>query len=58
MVQDLLLSPGAATQDYFQRADMERLVREHLEGVRDRQKQLWALLNFELWQRQNSSSRP
>jgi len=58
MVQDLLLSPGAATKDYFHRANMERLVREHLEGVRDRQKQLWALLNFELWQRQNSSSKP
>lgn len=57
MVKDLLLSPGAATRDYFHRANMERFVREHLDGVRDRQKQLWALLNFELWQRQASSSR-
>jgi asparagine synthase (glutamine-hydrolysing) len=57
MVEDLLLSPSAVTRDYFHRANMERFVREHLEGVRDRQKQLWALLNFELWQRQNSSSK-
>jgi hypothetical protein len=28
---------------------MVRYLREHLEGIRDRQKQLWALLNFELW---------
>jgi asparagine synthase (glutamine-hydrolysing) len=58
MVEDLLLSPAAATRGYFHRANMERFVREHLEGVRDRQKQLWALLNFELWQRQNSLGRP
>ncbi len=31
---------------------VERLVREHFDGVRDRQKQLWALLNFELWCRE------
>ena len=51
MVEDLLLSPQARTREYFNAANVERFVREHLEGVRDRQKQLWALLNFELWQR-------
>ncbi len=48
-VADLLLSSGAHTREYFDRVNTERFVREHLDGVRDRQKQLWALVNFELW---------
>ena len=51
MVADLLLSPQATTRGYFNARNMERFVREHFEGVRDRQKQLWALVNFELWRR-------
>jgi len=51
MVEDLLLSPQARTRDYFNVSNVERFVHEHLGGIRDRQKQLWALLNFELWQR-------
>jgi asparagine synthase (glutamine-hydrolysing) len=50
-VADLLLSPGARARDYFDRAHTEHFVREHFEGVRDRQKQLSALVNFELWLR-------
>jgi asparagine synthase (glutamine-hydrolysing) len=52
MIADLLLSPEALGRGYFNRHAMEQFVRQHLDGVRDRQKQLWALLNFELWQRQ------
>jgi asparagine synthase (glutamine-hydrolysing) len=52
MIADLLLSPEALARGYFDRRAIEQFVREHLDGVRDRQKQLWALLNFELWQRQ------
>ena len=48
---DLLLCPDARARDYFDRAKTEHFVREHLDGVRDRQKQLWALVNFELWLR-------
>ncbi|HEY6293031.1 MAG TPA: asparagine synthase (glutamine-hydrolyzing) [Terriglobia bacterium] len=51
MVADLVLSPQALGRGYFNREAMERFVREHFDGVRDRQKQLWALVNFELWQR-------
>jgi asparagine synthase (glutamine-hydrolysing) len=51
-VADLLLSSDARTLHYFDRVNRERFVREHFDGVRDRQKQLWALVNFELWQRQ------
>ncbi len=50
-VADLLLSPGARSRDYFNAANMENFVREHFDGVRDRQKQIWALVNFELWMR-------
>jgi asparagine synthase (glutamine-hydrolysing) len=49
LVADLLLSPEATTRGYFNARSMEIFVREHFDGVRDRQKQLWALVNFELW---------
>ena len=50
-VADLLLSPGARSREYFNAANMETFVREHFDGIRDRQKQIWALVNFELWMR-------
>jgi len=49
LVGDLLLSPQAKTRGYFNARSMERFVSEHFDGVRDRQKQIWALVNFELW---------
>jgi asparagine synthase (glutamine-hydrolysing) len=49
LVADLLLSSTARSRGYFDRTNMERFAREHFDGVRDRQKQLWVLLNFELW---------
>jgi len=49
MVSDLLLSPGGTARGYFNVRNMEKFVREHLDGVRERQKELWALVNFELW---------
>ena len=52
MVASLVLSPEALGRGYFDRQAMEQCVQEHFDGVRDRHKQLWALMNFELWQRQ------
>lgn len=49
LVADLVLTPEAQARGYFNEEAMERFVREHFDGVRDRQKQLWALVNFELW---------
>ncbi len=49
LVCDLLLSPQAEARRYFNIRNMEKFVREHFDGVRDRQKQLWAMVNFELW---------
>jgi len=54
LVGDLVLAPGSATSSYFNKASTERFVREHFDGVRDRQKQLWALVNFELWSQQQA----
>jgi asparagine synthase (glutamine-hydrolysing) len=48
-VTDLLLSSTARGRGYFNPASMEMYLREHFGGIRDRQKQLWALVNFELW---------
>jgi len=56
-VADLVLSPEAQSRGYFNRRAMEQFVREHFDGVRDRWKQLWALVNFELWVRQKTGSR-
>jgi len=55
LVADLVLAPAAQSRGYFHRPAMERFVREHFDGVRDRQKQLWALVNFELWCRQGGT---
>lgn len=52
MVGDLLLSERALSCEYFNGGAVRRVVNDHLRGTRDRRKQLWALLNFELWQRQ------
>ncbi len=52
MVADLLLSSPASGASYFNAANVRRIVDEHLSGTRDRRKQLWALVNFELWRRQ------
>lgn len=52
LVADLVLSPDARARSYFNTAHMVQFVREHFDGIRDRQKQLWALVNFELWIRQ------
>jgi asparagine synthase (glutamine-hydrolysing) len=54
LVGDLVLAPGSTTRDYFNKTSTEKFVREHFDGVRDRQKQLWALINFELWSRQHA----
>ncbi len=56
LVGDLVLASEARARGYFNPTSMERFVREHFDGVRDRQKQLWALVNFELWCRSRVGS--
>ncbi|MGH9446516.1 MAG: asparagine synthase (glutamine-hydrolyzing), partial [Terriglobia bacterium] len=54
MAADLLLASPARSQSYFDAANVRRIVNEHLTGRRDRRKQLWALVNFELWRQQQA----
>src|SRR3990170_6274835 len=51
MAQDLLLSPRAAGRGYFRKEVVQRLLDEHIEGVRQWHYQLWNLLMLELWHR-------
>jgi asparagine synthase (glutamine-hydrolysing) len=46
-----LLEPSAAAAQYFRRDEVARLVQEQYQGKRDRRRQLFALLAFELWNR-------
>ena len=51
MAQDLLLSPRAVGRGYFRKEVVQRLLDEHVRGVRDWHYQLWNLLMLELWHR-------
>jgi asparagine synthase (glutamine-hydrolysing) len=48
---DVLQSPTARQRGYFEPAFVERLLREHLAGMRDHTLRLWQLMVFELWHR-------
>jgi len=50
--REVLLDPSTLARGYFRPQAVERLVNEHLSGVFDHSHRLWALLFFELWQRQ------
>lgn len=47
----LLLEPAALQRGYFDRKGVVRLLDEHRRGRRDRSKELWLMLVFELWHR-------
>jgi asparagine synthase (glutamine-hydrolysing) len=45
-----VLSPERiAREGFFDRAEVKRLLDDHLEGRRDNRKQLWTLFAFEMW---------
>ena len=46
---DTLLAPLSATNQYFQRPFVRRLLDEHLSGRRDHTLRLWQLVVFERW---------
>jgi asparagine synthase (glutamine-hydrolysing) len=54
MLHDHLLSSDDAGAQFFDRAFVERLVREHTSGQRDRSVQLWPLLVFRIWYRHSA----
>jgi asparagine synthase (glutamine-hydrolysing) len=51
MTRDILLSSRSLERGYFERSSLTRLVEQHLNGIIDRQDQLWSLLMLELWHR-------
>ncbi|MGB3940182.1 MAG: asparagine synthase (glutamine-hydrolyzing) [Candidatus Manganitrophaceae bacterium] len=50
-LQETLLSKRALSRGYFQEEVLRKMIRQHLEGRTDHQRQLWTLLNLELWHR-------
>lgn len=48
---DTLLSRASLDRGYFQKDVLRRMVSEHVEGRRDRGRELWTLLALELWHR-------
>ncbi|HXN84582.1 MAG TPA: asparagine synthase-related protein, partial [Candidatus Binataceae bacterium] len=51
ILRDILLSRRASERGYFQRAEVEKLIDEHVAGKVDRHNQLWMLLMLEMWHR-------
>lgn len=51
VVDELVLGERARARGLFNRAFVERIVAEHMSGRVDHSERLWALVNFELWQR-------
>ena len=50
--EDVLLDPRSLARGYFERAEIERLIREHRERRADHAYRLWVLLQLEYWQRE------
>ena len=48
---DLLLGPTSTSRGYFHKHVIERLLHEHVSGVRSWHHQLWNLVMLELWHR-------
>ena len=51
LLTDTLLSPTALARGYYDEGTLRRYVADHLEGRRDRSRELWTLLTLELWHR-------
>ena len=51
LLTDTLLSPTALGRGYYDEQALRGYVAEHLEGRRDRSRELWTLLTLELWHR-------
>ena len=58
LTHDVLLGPRLRQRGYFNMPVIERLVREHEQGVRSWHYPIWNLLMFELWHRTFIDDRP
>jgi asparagine synthase (glutamine-hydrolysing) len=52
LLREHLLSGTTLERGYFQRAQVERLVNEHLSLAADHSNKLWSLLMLEMWHRE------
>ncbi|MBV8998607.1 MAG: asparagine synthase (glutamine-hydrolyzing) [Solirubrobacterales bacterium] len=50
--EEVLLDPQALARGYFERAEIERIIREHQRSHADHALQLWTLLALEMWHRE------
>jgi asparagine synthase (glutamine-hydrolysing) len=50
-VEDLLTGPESLTRELYRRPVLERMLAEHAAGRQNHEKQLWTLVNLELFQR-------
>lgn len=48
-VSDVLLDERLKRRGFFDTAEIEKMLQEHIKGNQDLGEQLWVLLNFELW---------
>lgn len=53
-LQEHLCSAASQTRAYYDPRVLDSMVDEHLQGRQNHEKLLWALLNLEIWQRQQS----
>jgi len=51
LLEDTLLGPACLGRGYYDPAVLRATVADHLEGRRDRSRELWTLLTLELWHR-------
>src|SRR5262249_20739491 len=51
LVTDTLLSPTCLGRGYYKPEALRGVVEDHVEGRRDRARELWTLLSLELWHR-------
>src|SRR5262249_46378716 len=51
LLRDTLLSPACLGRGYYDAHVLREYVDDHLEGRRDRSRELWTLLTLELWHR-------
>jgi asparagine synthase (glutamine-hydrolysing) len=51
LLQDTLLSPTCLGRGYYDAGVLSGYVADHVEGRRDRSRELWTLLTLELWHR-------
>jgi asparagine synthase (glutamine-hydrolysing) len=52
LLTETLLSPTCMGRGYYEPAVLRGLVDDHVQGRRDRSRELWTLLTLELWHRQ------